>query len=124
MRIWRGMLMVGLLLGGCQMGNTERVSERVQWKQGQDVGGYRLVAIKADGKAEFRNMDTGDADLQPHVLAAPGEGWGLERQIQRHRYIFDKFTVESTDGNKQEASVLVETTYSSHPQPTPEAKRR
>lgn len=111
-----------LLVGGCQMGNSTKVSERVQLKQGQHVQCYGLVRIDAEGRAEFRNIDTGDVEISPHQIVAPGGSFGLEAQTGRRHFTVYNFTVESTDRAKQEATVLVETTESSHAATTPKAK--
>lgn len=95
---------IGILLAGCSTGNWVSTADHVTIGKGQSLECYRLVSIDAQGRAEFRNTDTGDNDVLAHVIAAPGQTFGC--QGANPRIHFD-FRIEGTDPAKQQATVLV-----------------
>lgn len=97
-----------ILLAGCTMGNRSTVSDHITISKGQNLQCYQLVNVDSHGRAEFRNIDTGDKDYFAHVFAAPGQTFGLEVE-SNHRTWYD-FQIESTDPAKQQATVLVKVT--------------
>lgn len=99
---------VGLLALGCHMGNPTTVTDRVTIGKGDNLECYQLVNVDPQGRAEFRNIDTGEKDIFVHILAAPGQFFRLEKE-SNHRTGY-QFNIESTDPAKQQATVLVKTT--------------
>lgn len=101
-------IMMGLLVAGCHMGNPTTRTDRVTIGKGENLQCYQLVNVDSQGRAEFRNIDTGEKDIFAHILAAPGQFFGLEKESNhRTRYQFD---IESTDPAKQQATIRVKTT--------------
>jgi len=99
---------VGLLAMGCRMGNPAIRTDRVTIGKGNNLQCYQLVNVDPQGRAEFRNIDTGDKDIFAHILAGPGQFFRLEEE-SKHRTMY-QFNIESTDPAKQQATVLVKTT--------------
>jgi len=110
---WRGIAVAAavMLLGGCA-GAPHTSYERVQLHKGESMQCFRLLEVQADGQARFRNWDAGDTDHFAPFLVKPGQSLGLERETgapfpRRRSHTLWDFTVEKTDPQKQEATVLI-----------------
>ena len=105
LRVLGSLIVGGLLLAGCQMGNRSVARDRSQIGPGQALHCYGLVRIDPDGKAVFRNLDMGEhGEL---ISVSPGQSFGVEEQ-SRHTDTVYRYTIEQTDPKTQQATVLGE----------------
>lgn len=107
MKHWACLVMcVGLLAGGCQMGNRAMTKDTGVIHRGDKLQHFELVRIEQDGSAVFRNADMGDQGKTFPVRM--GQPFGLQEEARRGQIREYRFTLLSSDPEKQEATVLGE----------------